>query len=105
MKNIILATIENDETKEVKAMTFDNWSEYFKETFSPTKSVLFVTDFEIKGATYKERKEYARDLAIEYSNNIASGLYWSDLATIEENFYNIGKQYGLLKEFQENGII
>ena len=105
MKNIILATIENDETKEVKAMTFDNWSEYFKETFSPIKSVLFVTDFEIKGATYKERKEYARDLAIEYSNNIASGLYWSDLATIEENFYNIGKQYGLLKEFQENGII
>lgn len=105
MKNIILATIENDETKETKAMTFYSWSEYFRETFSPSKRVLFVTDFEIKGATYKERKEYARDLAIEYSNNIASGLYWSDLATIQDKFYNIAKQYGLIKEFQENGII
>jgi hypothetical protein len=105
MKNFILATIENEETNETKAMTFDSWSEYFRETFSPILRVLFVTDFEIKGATYKERKEYARDLAIDYSNNIASGLYWSDIATIQDKFYNIAKQYGLIKEFEENGII
>lgn len=31
--------------------------------------------------------------------------YISELLTNEEFFYKLGKRYGLIKEFRENGII
>lgn len=105
MRNrLILATIRNDETNEEKMTTFESWREYNEYTFSPTYTTLFITNFKIKGKTYKERKEYLRDITIDYSNNIASGLYWSESAEISDIFYKLGKKYGLLKEFKENAI-
>ena len=56
--------------------------------------------------TYRERKEAAREEAIEYQFNFGEQSYtWSELAEATGYFEKIGKRYGLLKEFRENGII
>ena len=50
-------------------------------------------------------KAAARSAAIEWqaaSNDAA--VPYSELAEIGERFYKLGKRYGLLKEFRENGI-
>ena len=31
-------------------------------------------------------------------------MSWNELAEVSERFYTLGKRYGLLKEFRENGI-
>lgn len=56
--------------------------------------------------TYKDKKEWVRSQAIEYQY-IMSREQWS-YSTIAEMcgiFSKLGKRYGLLKEFRENGII
>lgn len=81
---------------------FNDWLE---DTFSPDIDVVGILDLSIKGKTYAEKKGNARDLAIEWSNNYA-GLNWSygELAEVYTFFEKVGKRYGLLKEFKENGI-
>lgn len=56
--------------------------------------------------TYKQNKEIARELAIQFQYNISMGvLYsWYDIAEISARFERLGKRYGLLREFHENGI-
>lgn len=57
------------------------------------------TDYEIK-------KAEARQLAIDFQNEFyKKKFYYSELAESTENFYKLGKRYGLVKEFKENGII
>ena len=104
MNKIILATLKDRETNEEKMFMFDTYEEYFNETFSPWVEISFATDFRIKGKTYADRKEFVRNIAIEYSNNGAFGLSWGEVATVSDMFYKLGKRYGLLKEFKENGI-
>lgn len=56
--------------------------------------------------SYKERKEKAREKAIEWQLNFENNNYsYYDLMLWGDYFYNLGKRYGLLKEFKENGII
>ena len=104
MNKIMLATLRDTETNEEKMYTFDSYEEYFNETFSPWVEILFATDFKVKGKTYADRKEFVRNMAINYSNNGACGLSWGEVAIVRNNFYELGKRYGLLKEFKENGI-
>ena len=55
---------------------------------------------------YQKRKEQARRQAIEWQHNF--GYYCGDsldVATWTEHWHKIGKRYGLLKEFKENGIL
>lgn len=55
--------------------------------------------------TYKERKEEARQKAIDWQNSCAVKVYsWSEMMYWSDYFQKLGKRYGLLKEFQENGI-
>ena len=60
---------------------------------------------------YQEAKEKARNEAIEWQlklwklNFEEQNYSWSDLAKWRNHFYNLGKRYGLLKEFKENGIL
>lgn len=55
---------------------------------------------------YQAGKEAARAAAQEWQNNFAGHIYyWSELATISEYFEKLGRRYGLLTEFRENGII
>lgn len=54
---------------------------------------------------YQEQKEKAREIAIEWQNNDSDFPYsWEGYAMICDYFYKLGKRFGLLKEFRENGI-
>lgn len=54
---------------------------------------------------YYERKEEIRQQAIEWQLKCCSHNYsWGKLADWCDYFYKLGKRYGLLKEFRENGI-
>lgn len=56
--------------------------------------------------TYQEKKEEAREQAIEYQLTFAEhDYYMSELAYYNDYFIKQGKRYGLLREFRENGII
>ena len=45
--------------------------------------------------------------AKDYQNLFAKGIamYWSDIAYFSDYFTRLGKRFGLLKEFRENGIL
>jgi hypothetical protein len=56
--------------------------------------------------TYQQRKESARSEAIEYQHATQdSNISWNEYIYITSYFYRLGKRYGLIKEFRENGII
>ena len=51
---------------------------------------------------YKARvRQEAIDWQLDFNNNNYS---WGELAYWGDYFYKLGKRYGLLKEFKENGI-
>lgn len=55
--------------------------------------------------TYQERKERARQIAIDWQLNEAEKpMYMSEYAEIGNYFYNLGRRFGLLREFRENAI-
>ena len=55
--------------------------------------------------TYAERKENARQIAIDWQLNESDHPYsYGGLAILTNYFYRLGKRYGLLKEFRMNGI-
>ena len=55
---------------------------------------------------YTEHKEKARNEAIEWQHDFANhDYYWSELAEFSAHFEKLGRRYGLLREFKENGII
>lgn len=55
--------------------------------------------------TYKDQKEQARNKAIDWQLDFANHNYsWGELANWGEYFERLGRRYGLLKEFRENGI-
>lgn len=54
---------------------------------------------------YAERKENARQKAIDWQLNESDHPYSCEgMAIIGDYFYRLGKRYGLLREFRENGI-
>ena len=55
--------------------------------------------------TYEIKKEMARQEAIEWQNNLFNHDYtYGELAEFGYYFEKLGRRYGLLKEFRENGI-
>ena len=55
---------------------------------------------------YYELKEKARQEAIDWQLDFENHNYsWYNLMIYGDYFYKLGKRYGLLKEFKENGII
>lgn len=64
--------------------------------------------------TYKEKKEQARQEAINFQRGMSAekwdytlenGCSYNELIKWQNYFVKLGKKYGLLKEFKENGII
>ena len=54
---------------------------------------------------YQQQKETARQKAIEWQLNESDYPYsYGGLAILTNYFYRLGKRYGLLREFRENGI-
>lgn len=81
-----------------------SWKDWHADTFSPNCEVLDFIPFTISGKTYKERKESARNLAIDFQLACDTCLYQSEWGVICNFFEKIGKRYGLLDEFKENWI-
>lgn len=55
---------------------------------------------------YIKRKEKARNKAIDWQADFCNHNYsWSELADFSAYFEKLGRRYGLLREFRENGII
>ena len=74
-------------------------------TFSPDIEYT-ILPLKISGKTYAEKKESARQLAIDYQwLTDCGGLSWGELAAISSYFETIGARYGLITEYRENAII
>ena len=95
----------HDENGNERATTFDFWDQVNSFFFSPCLDPVFVTDFRVTGKTYTERKENARNIAIEVQAFSWPGLYWLEYADVENELYRIGKNNGLLNEFRREGLI
>ena len=55
--------------------------------------------------TYASNKAVARQEAIDWQNDFCNHNYsYGELAEFGEHFEKLGRRYGLLKEFRENGI-
>lgn len=56
--------------------------------------------------SYQERKENARNKAIEWQHDFENHNYsYGELVVWNEYFKKLAKRYGLTEEFTENGII
>lgn len=54
---------------------------------------------------YQEMKEKARNEAIDWQYDFENHSYsWGEVAAWAEYFERLGRRYGLLTEFRENGI-
>ena len=89
--------------------TFDTWDEYHRATFSPDVYPIFVCDTNsthVGGKTYEDKKAFARGKAIGWQNSLVHfyNCSYEDFAIAGDYFYALGKRYGLLREFRENGI-
>lgn len=57
-------------------------------------------------ARYQQQKSTAREHAIAWQTEFSQHNYsYEELAEATEYFYKIGKKYGLMTEFRNNGII
>lgn len=57
-------------------------------------------------SNYQQNKEIVRQQAIDYQLRASEqNMSYLELANWTEYFTKLGKRYGLLKEFSENGII
>lgn len=55
---------------------------------------------------YQHRKEIARQEVIDWQANFAEHNYsYDELVVFQEHFTQLGRRFGLLSEFRENGII
>ena len=55
--------------------------------------------------TYASKKAVARQEAIDWQNDLfRDNRSYKELAEAAEHFEKLGRRYGLLKEFRENGI-
>lgn len=56
--------------------------------------------------TYKQAKQRARNKAVEWQLDFGKHTYsWGELAYWSNYFERLGRRYGLIGEFRENGII
>lgn len=54
---------------------------------------------------YRELKERARQKAIDWQLEDSDYPYsYGGISILTDYFYRLGKRYGLLREFRENGI-
>jgi hypothetical protein len=105
---------ENDpETMAVYAEHIKVWNETISTTDALCSTIkifneIYSKDCNLDNPTrYQLKKEHARRIAIYWQSGIASRPGWSLnwLANWMERFERIGRKYGLIREFKENGIL
>lgn len=80
---------------------------FFSRSELPPDPPDLVVKFPVEwgGAkSYAEKKARARDIAIEFSIMPFPVMTWGEYAEIDAHFRALGKRFGLLREFRENGI-
>lgn len=56
-------------------------------------------------STYQEKKKKAREKAIEWQERLVEqSISYGELVIVQSVFEQLGRRYGLLTEFRENGI-
>lgn len=56
-------------------------------------------------STYQEKKKKAREKAIEWQERLVEqSISYGELVIAQPVFEQLGRRYGLLTEFRENGI-
>ena len=78
--------------------TFDNLSLSNACSQLMNEGVNEITDYE----TLKGFAKEAIDWQLDFDNHNYS---WGDMVYFSEHFTKLGKRYGLLREFKENGIL
>ena len=98
----IAVRVHNDE-QEAKACY--SWDEVNKFFFSPFYDFKYIIPLQVHGKTYAEKKADLQAQAVDFSNVVGSlVMSWGESAYISDFFERNGRRYGLLREFQENGI-
>ena len=105
MKTMFYACFRDGYNKETYSNLYHNWKDFYNDTFSPDTEIYVIIPFVVSGKTYGEKKEAARQLAIDFQARHEIGLSYAEYMLIGNYFKKIGKQYGLTAEFKENGII
>lgn len=94
-----------DPNGDVQGGLYDTYEQYHKETFSPECEEIGLIEFKVSGKSYKECKANAEDIAIKTQSLMTEmSLFCGEILWISSWFEVIGKRYGLLQEFKENGI-
>lgn len=94
-----------DSTGNTQSNLYSRYADYFADTFSPDTVFISFIPFVVKGRTYAEKKAHARQLAIDFQAENLPGLSYGEMADIQAYFEKIGARYGLLTEYQANGIL
>lgn len=89
---------------EKHAAIYDSYDLFNRDTFNPLCEEITVIPFETHGKSYADRRESVLNTAVEWSNCEAWPLSWGEVQTVADWFYRMGKRYGLLTEFRENGL-
>ena len=104
---MIFAKIKNADG-ETESNIYESYESFIEEVSMPGIEITMTMPFEIRGKTYDERKESARNLAIDfqYENDGETDyqLSYYELSLVYDFFNKIGKRYGLLEEFRANAI-
>lgn len=107
VKTMVYAVIK-EENGDTYGMEYRDFEVFIRETFSPLYTVLFFCDMSKKRALGKDRatkKEVARAFACiwqDVTTHYQPSYY--ELALVGDYFATLGRKYGLLREFRENGI-
>lgn len=109
---MIFAVIKNNADERNKyplGYCVHDYDELHRETFSPDVDTLAIIPLRISGKTYAEKKDSARNLAIEVQRTICQeaecNVPYGTHMILGDFFEKIAKRFGLLREFRENAII
>lgn len=83
---------------------YDDWQQYHNDTFSPLTEHYTLIEFRVRGRTYRDRQADLANTAVRFQHECVAGLSMYELSIIYDWFNRMGKRYGLLREFAENGI-
>lgn len=91
---------------DTKPATPEQYKELFAELQGIGYNLATGKRLSRRPKSYEEEKAAARNEAIEWQYEVNKlSLSWWDTCHMADHFERLGRRYGLLREFRENGII